>query len=44
MERKMSNKRKMIGKESIMDILMVVLLIAAIILLALALCPQVFPG
>jgi len=37
MEKNMSNKRKMISKESIMDIVMVVLLIAAIILLALVL-------
>ena len=43
MEKNMSNKRKMMSKESIMDILMVVLLIAAIILLALVLWPQVFP-
>jgi hypothetical protein len=37
MEKHMSNKRKMISKENIMDILMVVLLMAAIILLALVL-------
>jgi len=37
MEKNMSNKRKMISKENIMDILMVVLLMAAIILLALVL-------
>jgi hypothetical protein len=37
MERNMSNKRKMISKESVMDILMVVLLMTAIILLALVL-------
>jgi len=39
MERKMSNKRKMISKEGIMDIVMLVLLMTAIILLTL-----VFPG
>ena len=44
MERKMSNKRKMISKESIMDILMVVLMMTAILLLALVLWSQVFPG
>ena len=44
MEKNMSNKRKMISKESIMDIVMVVLLIAAIILLALVLWPRVLPG
>jgi hypothetical protein len=37
MERKTSNKRKMISKESIMDILMIVLLMTAIILLAVVL-------
>jgi len=37
MERNMSNKRKPISKESIMDILMVVLLMTAIMLLALVL-------
>ena len=37
MERNMSNKRKMISRESVMDILMVVLLMTAIILLALVL-------
>ncbi|HJS56020.1 MAG TPA: hypothetical protein VJ765_15820 [Chitinophagaceae bacterium] len=37
MERNMSNKRKMISRESVMDILMVVLLMTAIILLAMVL-------
>jgi len=44
MERKTSNKRKMISKESIMDILMIVLLMTAIILLAVVLWSRVFPA